>query len=178
MTCIYGLYDRDGNLRYIGKANNPSERLKSHMRETNSGRRNYPVNAWIKKHGVPEMRVLVQDCTDWRTEEAGLIADARARGERLLNIADGGDQPHCTIEHRRSNAAKMNEALLSSPEKMAARELMVSLGHFLRSLKERGGYTRNWLDGMRDKAAAAQSARPDLFPNITSMVAELPEPNS
>lgn len=33
MASIYGLYGADGRLRYIGKAENPANRIKSHMRD-------------------------------------------------------------------------------------------------------------------------------------------------
>jgi len=102
---IYGLYDTEGNLRYIGKANNPVKRLDGHMREAK--RRDYPVYRWINKHGRPELRILSENCADWRIEERRLIAEARARGEKLLNVADGGDEPFCSPEVRVSNAKKM-----------------------------------------------------------------------
>lgn len=45
---IYALRDpRDGNLRYIGKANNAEKRLKSHMKD--SRHRKTPVYAWFRK---------------------------------------------------------------------------------------------------------------------------------
>ncbi|MEG7747629.1 hypothetical protein U2065_14910, partial [Listeria monocytogenes] len=33
---------------------------------------------------------------EWEQAERRLIAEARERGERLLNLADGGDQPQTT----------------------------------------------------------------------------------
>lgn len=98
MASIYGLYDRNGKLRYIGKANNPTKRLASHMRD--SRRRDTPLYRWIRKNGVPEMRVLECDCADWVEAERRIIAAARENGENLLNVADGGDQPKCDAETR------------------------------------------------------------------------------
>jgi len=44
--CIYALTDPStGEVRYIGKANDPSARLKSHLMD--SRRRNTPVYRWI-----------------------------------------------------------------------------------------------------------------------------------
>lgn len=101
VASIYGLFDKAGGLRYIGKANCCKARLRGHMRD--ALRRNTPLYAWIKKHGEPEMRVLESDCTDWREAERRLIAEARARGDKLLNLADGGDQPFCPPETRKRN---------------------------------------------------------------------------
>jgi len=106
MTEIYGLFDKGGNLRYIGKANNSAKRLMGHMRECR--RRRTPLYDWIKKHGLPELRVLYVcgDGEDWRDVERRFIKDGRAEGLRLLNIADGGDEPHCPTEVRRANGKK------------------------------------------------------------------------
>lgn len=102
---IYGLCDREtGELRYIGKARNPAKRLAGHMRE--SRRRNTPLYAWIRKHGEPRLIIIDAGCADWRESERRHIAEARSAGVRLLNLADGGDEPHCPIEVRRANAAK------------------------------------------------------------------------
>lgn len=98
---IYGLYDRAGALRYIGKASCPAKRLKSHMQD--SKRRRTPLYSWIRKHGQPEMRVLEVCGSNWREVEKRLIAEARERGEPLLNVADGGDEPHCPKEVRAQN---------------------------------------------------------------------------
>ena len=103
---IYGLFDSSGALRYVGKANNAEKRLQSHMRDVR--RRPTPLYSWIRKHGKPEMRVL-RVCTDqdWREAEREIIAAARARGDRLLNVADGGDEPFCSTETRRENGRRM-----------------------------------------------------------------------
>lgn len=106
MASIYGLFDKSGALRYIGKANDPAKRLGGHMRD--SRRRNTPLYCWIRKNGQPEMRIL-HDCgegEDWRNVERQLIADARADGAKLLNVADGGDEPYCPMEVRQENGRK------------------------------------------------------------------------
>lgn len=132
MTSIYGLYDAAGNLRYIGKANDPAKRLKAHMRETMSGRRNYPVNNWIRKNGQPEMRILSADCGDWKSEERRLIAEARARGDNLLNVAEGGDEPHCSEDVRRANARALNERIANDPDFAEVRDIKRKMSAYLR----------------------------------------------
>lgn len=184
MSNIYGLFDKDGNLRYIGKANDPAHRLRCHVRDTISGRRNYPVNNWIGKNGTPQLRILEANCADWRESEKRLIAEARARGDRLLNVADGGEQPHVTLEQRMKNGAAtgpkniraMHRHLDDNPEKAVARELMVRLGQFLRSIKSGGAYSKEWLDKSKERARLIHKLRPDLFPKIVAMYDELPEP--
>ena len=104
MASIYGLYDSAGQLRYIGKANAPEVRLRGHMRDAK--RRKTPLYSWINKHGQPTLRVLESDCQDWRASEKRLIAEARERGERLLNLAAGGDEPHCPTEVRAENGMR------------------------------------------------------------------------
>lgn len=131
--CVYGLYDKVGNLRYIGKANNAENRLASHMRD--SVRRDTPVYRWIRKNGKPEMRILELDCADWKESERRLIAEARASGARLLNVAEGGDEPHCSIEVRRKNAAKMN-----SPTNMSNEELIIYTYSKVHSFYKNNGF--------------------------------------
>lgn len=104
MASIYGFIDEDGDLRYIGKANNLRERMQKHMYEI--GRRRTPVYDWLAKHGEPVMIVLESDCEDWRSSEREWIAEARLAGAPLLNLADGGDEPLCTREQHRENGRK------------------------------------------------------------------------
>jgi predicted GIY-YIG superfamily endonuclease len=119
MAYIYGLCDADGTVRYIGKANNVEKRLASHMREKD--RRDYPVYRWLRKNGRPKI-VVLHECgldEDWREVERRLIAEARARGEKLLNVADGGDEPHCPPEVRQANSQQLQAHLAMHPEKRA-----------------------------------------------------------
>lgn len=101
IASIYGLFDKDGQLRYIGKAVDPQSRLKGHMQDART--KKTPLYDWIRKHGVPVMEVLEADCADWKEAERRLISEARLRGEDLLNVADGGDQPFCDYETRAEN---------------------------------------------------------------------------
>jgi len=78
-------------------------------------RRDTPVYHWMRKlHAdgcIPVLRVeLVCGLDTWPVEETRLIAEARLRGDRLLNVAHGGDEPYCSPVVRamngRSNAQK------------------------------------------------------------------------
>jgi hypothetical protein len=113
VTAIYGLLDPETRaLRYIGKANKPRARLATHLRE--SRRRATPVACWVRsltaKGMAPEMVVLEEPCADWIVAERRWIARAREMGVNFLNLAEGGDQPHCPREVRSANAKKSNAA--------------------------------------------------------------------
>lgn len=108
---IYGLFDASGALRYIGKANDPKARLRGHMREATNGRRRTPLYDWLRKHGLPAMQILEADCADWQASEKRLIAEARTRGDKLLNLADGGNEPFCSIAVRSANGRNLVERL-------------------------------------------------------------------
>lgn len=96
-----------GDVRYIGKAACAKKRLSSHLRDAH--RRNTPVYCWIKSLAArgltPTLKVLDAQVPteDWGSVEIRLIAEGRERGDRLLNVADGGDQPHCSRQTRVQN---------------------------------------------------------------------------
>lgn len=152
MASIYGLFDKHGNLRYIGKANDPAKRLKGHMRET---RRKSPLYDWLAKHGQPVIRILEADCIDWKASERRLIAEARARGDMLLNLADGGDEPHCPVEVRAKNGAATAKAIHAGPFKRKIWRLKRDIGFALKA-----GYVSN--EG-RAKLRLAAAKKPELF---------------
>lgn len=156
-TEIYGLFDpATDELRYIGKANDSAKRLASHLRD--SRRRDTPVYRWIRKladaGAVPVLRVL-ESTDDWRTSEICLIAEARARGERLLNVADGGDEPACPTEVRAENGRKNAAAIHGDPKRRRIWELKRALGEAVRD-----GYANN---GTRQKMREAAMRCPEIF---------------
>lgn len=108
---IYALRDpRDGSIRYIGKANDAEKRLKSHLRDAR--RRDTPVYRWIRLLGnvgmQPTLEVIDRPAADmWEASERRHIIEARERGDRLLNVADGGDEPGCSLEVRQANGRKV-----------------------------------------------------------------------
>lgn len=116
---IYVICDpRDGEIRYIGKANDPEKRFDGHLRET---RRRTPLYDWIGKlrsEGlIPTMRVLCSAISDnWQDLERQVIAQGRSAGLRLLNVAEGGDEPHCAAEVRSNNGRMLVERLAADPK--------------------------------------------------------------
>jgi hypothetical protein len=115
---IYALKDPEtGSVRYIGKANDSAKRLKSHLRD--SKRRKTPVYRWIQKleksGKTPSIEVLlVCEKAAWPEYETHLIAEYRAAGVALLNVADGGDEPSMSMEQRRENAKKVNASMIKT----------------------------------------------------------------
>ena len=112
LVAIYALCDPGtGEIRYVGKANDPRARLKSHLRDAK--RRATPVYRWISKLGKSNQQPRIQVLAwtdDWRDEERRQIADLRAKGVRLLNVADGGDEPACSAAVRANNGRKAAKA--------------------------------------------------------------------
>lgn len=108
LPCIYGLYDRDGALRYIGKAKCAKTRLAGHLAAV--GRKKTPLYQWLAEHGRPDMRIIEADCPDWEEAEKRLIREARERGENLFNVADGGALPYQSLEARQANGRKNAKA--------------------------------------------------------------------
>lgn len=96
---IYALADpRDHAIRYVGKADDPPARLKSHLYPS-AMTRDTPKNRWLRKLLVkglrPELVVLEEvPAEEWEAAEQEWIAKMRAAapgGRRLLNGTAGGD---------------------------------------------------------------------------------------
>lgn len=131
-VAIYGLFDDAGRLRYIGKANDPEARLKGHMRDAR--RRDTPLYRWIRKNGTPQMRVIARE-DDWRWAERVLVAGFRAQGCDLLNVAEGGDEPHCPTEVRARNGRDNARAVHDDPARKAEWRRKHMAGCARRSMK-------------------------------------------
>jgi hypothetical protein len=163
--CVYALIcPQTGMPRYIGKANDASRRLHSHIRDAK--RRHGPVQKWICElmaEGLrPSIQILADDLTseNWRGVEKALIEEARniLGREYLLNLADGGNEPPNakTEEQRRQTALKVVRARTRSPEMARFYSLKRDIGHMLR----RGELTR----AAKDKLLICVAQHPELFP--------------
>jgi hypothetical protein len=110
---IYALTDpRDGAVRYVGKSRDAERRYRQHLGER---RRKTPVYSWIASLAeqglVPGLTILgVCNESEWKERERAMIAQLRAEGLRLLNLADGGDEPWCSSETRAANGRRVAAA--------------------------------------------------------------------
>jgi hypothetical protein len=161
---IYALCCPDtGEVRYIGKAKDSEARLKSHLRDAR--RRKTPVYCWINKlmaaGKIPAMRVL-EIADDWREAERRLIA--QHRGPRLLNLAEGGDEPHCPSEVRAANGRKNAQAREADPVKRTIHRFLQRMGHVFKRAEKRGTPEKNEARRLTlAKAKAAAAANPQRF---------------
>jgi hypothetical protein len=161
---IYGLYDPDsGELRYVGKAKNASERLKRHILERHRSR---PVNCWVRSlvlvGKAPKMLVLeVVPADRWEEAERRLIAEHRKIG-KLLNVADGGAMPGTTPELRQKAARASNEKQRAAPPYVAAiTTAKRKTGQLHRECLKKGWYLQAYKLRLVMKCSAAW--RPDLY---------------
>lgn len=182
MAEIYGLYHPEtGELRYVGKANDSAKRLKSHLRDAKS--RRTPLYSWIgslsKRGLVPVVRVL-EVVDNWQAKEKELIALHRASGARLLNVAEGGDEPFCATEVRRANSLKMqahpntiaqrkiNGKKLNDPNRYIdpsyTHEMLIRDTYdWIEKLGVKSGMTR-CVERVRDKKGERYRVAPEVFP--------------
>jgi hypothetical protein len=98
MVYIYGLKcPHSGAVRYIGKSNNPSKRLRAHIYGAMRHVYNHHAARWIRKlqeSGLrPELRILelVPAGKDWRAAERDWIKRALDLGWPLTNSTAGGE---------------------------------------------------------------------------------------
>ena len=103
-TYIYILKDPISNLiRYVGKSNNPKDRLKNHVnlsKKDQSHKRNWILK--LKKKGLkPVMEVIdVVPIDSWQFWETYWISQIRTWGFDLINYTNGGDG--CTFSNQTS----------------------------------------------------------------------------
>ena len=151
-------------VRYVGKANNAQKRLASHLRD--SAMRNTPVYCWIRKllelGKAPIVEcVQVVNASDWQTAEIALIAKYRQEGARLLNLADGGDQPSQTLDQRQSAGRQAANARVATPAKEELWKLKISIGVWLKWAKVNAS-PEDYEAACKNLRFVAQ-IRPDLF---------------
>lgn len=106
---IYGITDEHGVVRYVGKSVEVERRFSDHLKERD---RKYPLYTWIRKQQRENRSV---GCVvlasalghDWQSLEKTVIKQYREDGFRLLNLADGGDEPFMTVEQRKRNGSRI-----------------------------------------------------------------------
>lgn len=114
MTFIYGLIDpRTEEVRYIGKSNDPQERLRQHMK-CRTVDQTYKAK-WLrqlKSSGIAPILIILEQCEEetWEACEISWIAFGRQRGWPLTNTCDGGGQSNGFAGHHHSQEAKKRQA--------------------------------------------------------------------
>lgn len=171
MPYIYALCCPDsGEVRYIGKADNPSARLGTHLRD--AARRDYPCYRWIRKlmaSGLKPSMVILSEHggDDWAAAEVAAIASYRLAGARLLNVADGGDQPHVTKEQRAVNGRKVARSVHDDAEKKKTWALKRGAGETLKWLEKNS--TAERVERFKVSMRFAAMMRPDVFGKWTAI---------
>lgn len=161
---IYGIADQEGRIMYIGKANNPTERMKQHIRECK--RRKSPLYGWINKSlergQHPQMIVLASATSeDWQSLETQMIAQYRKDGH-ILNLADGGDQPKSNAATNSRNGHALNAKLKANPLMQRIRNLKRSMSKFIKDC-ESGLISKEAEKRVKDKLRLAGHRNPQLF---------------
>lgn len=158
-------------VRYIGKANNSEKRLRSHIRD--SRRRNTPVYCWIRtltSNGMlPIMSVIVTvESSEWRETEKSQIIIHKSNGCRLLNVAEGGDEPFCSTETRAANGKSVAISIHSDPVRRKLWEQKKMIAETFRFFKTRNEIEKyNKLVG---KANHLSRLIPDIFGSFSTYV--------
>lgn len=165
---IYCLIDPlSGDVRYVGKANDVMKRYASHIKD--SGRRMTPVYSWIRsltKIGEAPLVATLSRCPAgrWREFEASAIAEHR-KTSKLLNVADGGDEPACPVEVRRKNGATVAKSIHSNAKGKKAWRLKHMMGICLKD----DSIGTECKDRIKAKLRMAASLNPMLFGGWASL---------
>ena len=93
---IYTLsHPLSGEVKYVGKTIDPKSRLRHHIKDAKSGRRNNLSCNWVKsllKLGLqPKMDIIDEIKGDWEWLEVYWISQFKTWGFNLKNLTEGGD---------------------------------------------------------------------------------------
>jgi predicted GIY-YIG superfamily endonuclease len=161
---IYGVADQNGRIMYIGKSNDPVERMKQHLRDCT--RRKTPLYGWINKAlkdgQMPQMIVLASaTSSDWQSLERQMIAQYRDEGH-LLNLADGGNQPKSNAATNKRNGHALNERLKTDPLLRRVRDIKRSMSWFFAECSK-GKISPEAENRIKSKLRLAGHKNPSLF---------------
>ena len=91
-TFIYKISDEKGNVRYIGKSNNPRRRLYQHINEKSNKHKYNWLQSIIKRGENPIVEIVEKvDVENWKEREIFWIEKFKKDGCNLLNMTTGGD---------------------------------------------------------------------------------------
>lgn len=94
-TYIYALCEPSGEVRYIGKADNPKQRFQKHLRNAIRGAATYKNN-WLRslmaRGQMPVLKILKRvSKRKWQNWEKLFISRSKESGCRLVNLTEGGE---------------------------------------------------------------------------------------
>jgi group I intron endonuclease len=90
-TFIYTIADENGNIRYVGKSNNPQRRLHQHLKEAKGSHKYNWLQSIINRGYFPIVEILEEvSADDWEIHEIYWISQFRAWEFNLVNKCDGG----------------------------------------------------------------------------------------
>jgi hypothetical protein len=91
ITYIYGLYEFGGQIKYIGKSDNPQKRLRDHRNDRTNSYKACWVKSVLSKGGEIGIKIIaVVDQRIWKEKEVFYINEYRKSG-KIVNLTDGGD---------------------------------------------------------------------------------------
>lgn len=159
MRFIYSLHcPITGDLRYVGKTDDPYQRLKSHISKARGQHLTHHCARWIKRlldAGVkPTMKIMcvLPDESHWQGVEKMMIASARWIGCDITNTTAGGDgvvgltqeaiykrvvSRHATLE---GNPSIRERALNRFLTTISAEEWKTKQSSVMKAVWERPGY--------------------------------------
>jgi hypothetical protein len=98
---------------------------------------------------------------DWQTLETQMIAQYRKEG-RMLNLADGGDQPKSNAAINSKNGHALNQKLKTNPMMQRIRDIKRSMSKFIKDC-ENGLINKDAEKRVKDKLKLAGHKNPQLF---------------
>lgn len=92
-TFIYALAEQTGEIRYVGKSDNPQKRYKRHLGlfENKPTHKSRWIKSLLEKNEKPNLLILEEvDSSEWEIAEKKWISHFRSMGNKLTNTLDGG----------------------------------------------------------------------------------------
>lgn len=113
-TFIYSISDENGDIRYIGKSNNPKNRLYKHLREKSNMHKYNWLKSIVKRGYFPVVEIIDEvPLKDWERYEIYWISQFKAWGFNLINLTIGGEGGN-GYKHTESARKKMRKSKLGS----------------------------------------------------------------
>jgi hypothetical protein len=109
-TYIYKISDENGNVRYIGKSNNPRRRLYQHTNDRHNLHKFNWLRSIINRGHKPVLEIVEKvSVLLWKEREIYWIAKYREDGHMLLNMTIGGDGAE-GMKHSEESRKKMSQS--------------------------------------------------------------------